>query len=335
MFADVSGDGRADLYITMIFKAPMPDLFYRNLGHGHFVEEGKGRGIADFDGGSHGACFADLDNDGDYDLFSVTNYRGSADPADERNEAYRNEGSFRFTPIVSSDLLTAPCGQGATDADFDGDGDIDVIAANRSGDVNILRNNGKGQFKLVAPASLGIRHRATDGITMGDVDTDGDLDMLLAGNNVGHLYLNRGDGTFAHRQSFSGTDGYMGGFADLDNDGDLDFAVACKRSGNQLIRNDQADGNWLKIRLISAQGQAGAFGAKIHIYQVNPTGKSLLGVRETRSSNGYLGQNDPVLHFGLGAHERVEVLVKFLDGTSMKRAGVAANQTITIDGRKR
>jgi hypothetical protein len=41
-----------------------------------------------------------------------------------------------------------------------------------------------------------------------------------------------------------------------------------------------------------------------------------------------------VLHFGLGTHKRVDVVVKFLDGTTVTRAGVAANQTIAIDGRK-
>ena len=439
MFADADGDGLPDLYVTMIFNDPMPDLFYRNLGGGRFAEEGRQRGIADYDGGSHGSCFADLDNDGDYDLFSgttwdnpeypavnnvfrndgrgqftdvtsqsgiptsrtwptrgvlafdmdadgdldlfcVTNYQGSADPMEECNEVYRNDGGLRFTPVEAGALSIAPCGQGATDTDFDGDGDIDVIAANRSGEVNILRNDGKGNFTLVPPASVGIRHRALDGITTADVDNDGDLDILLAGDNQGHLYLNRGDGHFAFARSFSETDGYMGGFGDLDNDGDvdlvfagddvchlndgngrfapgpaipvpgvndprgiafadidadgdLDFAIGCKRSGNQFIRNDAAAGNWLKIRLISPGGQAGTFGAKTRIYSAGQTGKTLLGLRESRSNDGYLGQNDPVLHFGLGTQYAVDVAVTFVDGTSVTRRGVAANGEISIDGR--
>lgn len=441
MFADVDGDRRPDLYITMIFTRPMPDLFFRNVDGKRFAKEGQARGIADYDGGSHGGCFADLDNDGDYDLFNgttwdnprypavnnifrndgqgrfvdrtatsgippnrrwptrgvltldmdrdgdldlfcVTNYSGSDDPEGERNEVYRNEGGLRFTPVDSGDLVTAPCGQGATDTDWDGDGDIDVIAANRTGPVNILRNDGRGNFTRVEPPAIGIRHRAGDGITMADVDNDGDLDMLLAGDNVGHLYRNEGDATFSFRQSFSDTDGYMGGFADLDhdgdldlvfagddlcylndgrgrftpgprvpvraindprgiafadidNDGDLDFAVGCKRSRNWLVRNDWRNGNWLKIRLISPQGQAGAFGAKTRIYAAAQPGQTLLGLRESRSNNGYLGQNDPVLHFGLGSRSSADVVVTFLDGTTVRRSSVPANRTITIDASAR
>jgi hypothetical protein len=438
MFADVGSDSRSDLYITMIFEDPMPDLFFRNLGGNRFVEEGKQRGIADYDGGSHGACFADLDNDGDFDLvngttwnhpdypcvnnifrndgsgrftdvtttcgipgdrawptravlafdmdndgdldlFCVTNAYGSDDPPDEQNEVYLNDGRMRFTPINGGALVTAPCGQGATDTDYDGDGDVDVIAANRTGDVNILRNDGGRSFARVTPASIGIRHRAGDGITMADVDNDGDLDMLLASDNVGHLYLNNGSGHFTFKQIFSDTDGYMGGFGDLDNDGDVDlvfagddvcylnngrgdfeagprvpvsgindprgiafadidsdgdvdFAIGCKRSRNWLVRNDFNSGNWLNVRLISPSGQAGAFGAKTRVYPAGEVGGKLLGFRESRSNNGYLGQDDPVLHFGLGSHKKVDLAVTFLDGKTVVRTGVPAGQSITIGG---
>lgn len=434
MFTDVDADGLADLYITMVFDDPMSELFYRNRGGGKYVEEGNLRGIADFDGGSHGSSFADLDNDGDFDLFNgttwdnpqfpsynnvfqndgaghftemtdrsglpmdrtwptrgvlcmdmdsdgdldlfgVTNYQGSNDPVGERNEVYRNEGGFRFLAIEAGDLATAPCGQSATDTDYDGDGDIDIFAANRTGPVNILRNDGTGSFSVIEPSSIGIQHRAKDGITMGDIDNDGHLDLVLAGDDEGFLYRNLGDGRFTFIRAFSGTAGYMGGladfdndsdldlvfagdtrcwlndgignfhpgpeipigdindprgiaFADIDNDGDLDFAVGCKRSGNLLIRNDRDAGNWLKIRLVSPQGQAGAFGAKVSIHAVDGR---FLGMREARSNNGYLGQNDPVLHFGLGKMPTVDVRVIFLDGTEKMINTVAANQTITVD----
>ncbi len=441
MFADASGDGLPDLYITMTTGvAALADLFYLNQG-GSFSEEGAARGIADLDFGSHGAAWADLDNDGDYDLingttsdsvglgapndvfrndgsgfftevtpgamagraeetravlaldiegdgdldvFTVSGASGSSDPVTERNEVYRNDGGLQLTALTSGALYTAPAGQGATDTDYDGDGDIDVIAANRDGDLNILRNDGQGDFGAVSPGAIGIVHRAFGGITSGDIDGDGDLDMVMGGliateQEIGHLYRNDGDGTFSFVRSFGGVDGYMGGLADLDNDGDLDlvfagddlvyvndgagnfangpavpvggiddpraiafadvdgdgdldFAIGVRRTVSRLIRNDTAGANWMKVKLTSPGGQAGAFGAKVRIFPATQAGGTLLGLREARSNHGYLAQDDPVLHFGLGSRTEVDVVVTFLDGTTRTMTSVAANQTIAIDG---
>jgi hypothetical protein len=440
MFADVDKDGLADLYITMIFEKPMPDLFFRNLGNNTFANEGMRRQIADFDGGSHGACWADLDNDGDYDLvngttwdrpeypnhnnifrnngdgaftevtplcmrerreetrgvicfdadndgdldiFCVSGWMGSGDARSERNEIYENKGNLHFAAIKSGPLYECPAGQGASDTDYDGDGDIDVIACNRDGDLNIVRNDGGfDRFTMIKPTSIGIRHRAYSGVTTADIDNDGDLDMILVdADDKGHLYYNDGDGTFTFGRSFSQIDGYMAGladldndgdldlvfagdeksylndgsgvfvdgasipvsgindpraiaFADIDNDGDMDFAVGVKRSRNRLFRNDYVGkNNRLKVRLVSPSGQAGAFGAKVRIYE---TGKGrrncLLGLREARSNYGYLGQDDPVLHFGLGPRKSVSIVIVFLDGSEASATDIPANQTVVVEG---
>jgi len=289
IFADVTGDDRPDLYHTMLFQHPMKDLFFRNTGNNVFVNEADLRGIADYDSGSHGAVFADLDNDGDYDLYNgttfatpgfpannnlfrnngsgfftdvtaqsgmpvrewptravvafdmdkdgdldlvaITNFAGSADPPGERNEVYRNDGNLQFTAINSGALYTAPAGQGATASDYDNDGDLDVFAANRNGDLNILRNDGFGNFTAVTPSSIGISHWGRDGISLDDLDSDGDLDLLLTGPLLtgepdGHLYINNGNSSFSFRQNFTGIGGYTGAFADLDHDRDLDLVFA-------------------------------------------------------------------------------------------------------------
>jgi hypothetical protein len=438
MFGDATGDGRPDLYITMNFDDPQADLFFVNSGDSTFTELGAARGIADFDVGSHGAAFADLDNDGDYDLvngatgeagapnnifrnngqgfftdvtpasmlarveatrglvtfdmdrdgdldiFTVSGYLGSDDPSGERNELYRNDGNLQFTAITSGAAYDAEAGQGVTDTDYDGDGDIDLIASNRSGRLVVLRNDA-GVFIQITAAAIGIDRDAASGITMADIDTDGDLDMLLVGldasdERVGYLFRNDGNGTFTRLQEFSSIEGFMGGFADLDNDqdldlvfagddvaylndgtgvftqgpavpitgiddpraiafadidgdGDLDFAIGAKRSSNWLVRNNVSGANWLKVVLISPQGQRGAFGAKVSIYPDGMVGAAMIGLRESRSNNGYLGQDDPTLHFGLGPLDTVTMVVAFLDGSIRIVTGVGANQTITVDGR--
>ncbi len=442
-FADVDGDMRPDLYHTMLFSTQMRDLFFLNKGGNTFANEGVARGIDDFDGGSHGAIFADLDNDGDFDLYNgttgldgapeinniyendgsgfftditatigtqvraeptrgvvafdmdkdgdldllaITNFQGSDDPPGERNEIYRNDGGMQFTEITSGALYGAPAGQGATDTDYDGDGDIDIIAGNRTGDLNILRNNGQGDFTLITPSAIGINHRGREGATLGDINNDGHLDLLLSdfddqqGFALEHLYINDGDATFTFSRTFTETGGFMGAFGDLDNDGDLDiifagdetsylndgagnfspgptvpvngiddpravaladidddgdldFAIGAKRSRNWLVRNNLNSGNWLKIDLVSPAGQAGAFGAKVRIYAAGDLGGQLLAFREARCVNGYLGQGDRTIHFGLGSQTGVDLEVIFLDGTNVTATNVSSRQKIVIDGR--
>jgi hypothetical protein len=440
MFADATGDGLTDLYITRTLAQPLADLFFRNMGGTRLVAEAVERGVDDLDGGSHGACWCDLDNDGDYDLvngstypgdssrghinvfendgvghfrevteasgisvdrewptravlcfdmdrdgdldiFAVSGYRGSEDPASERNEVYINEGGLYFIPVRAGELFAVPAGQGAADTDYDGDGDVDVIAANRTGDLHVLQNDGKGGFHPIPPMSIGIRHRAEDGVAIADVDNDGDPDLVLSGDEYGRLYLNDGGRGFSYTQSFEGTAGYMGTLADLDNDGDVDLvfagsdhayinagsgrfvigptmpatflddpraiasgdidsdgdvdlAVTAKHSENWILWNRAEGGHWLKVRLISPQGQAGAFGARTEVYPAGRLGSAdLLGWRESRSNHGYLAQDDPVLHFGLGPHHVIDVVVSFLDGSQVTRRNVAADQIITVDGR--
>ena len=438
MFGDATSNGGPDLYITMNFDGPQADLFFVNNGDSTFSEEGGARGVADFDAGSHGAAFSDLDNDGDFDLvngatggagtpntifrnngrgfftdvtpasmatraeatrglvtfdmdrdgdldiFAVSGFLGSDDPAGERNELYRNDGNLQFTSITSGAAYDAEAGQGVTDTDYDGDGDIDLIASNRSGRLVVLRND-SGVFTQVTAAGIGIDRDAASGITMADIDTDGDQDMLLVdldadGERIGYLFRNDGAGTFTRLREFTGIEGVMGGFADLDNDqdldlvfagddvaylndgagrftpgpavpitgiddpraiafadidgdGDLDFAIGAKRSSNWIVRNNVSGPNWLRVVLISPRGQLGAFGTTVAIYPDGRVGARMIGMRESRSNNGYLGQDDPTLHFGLGSLNAVTVIATFLDGTIRTLTGVTANQTVTVDGR--
>ncbi|MBN1781066.1 VCBS repeat-containing protein, partial [bacterium] len=304
-FADINGDDRPDLYLSRYRGTGSTDLCLINGPDNTFTEEAASRGIQDLDDGSQGACWGDLDNDGDYDLvngttidwpnaygdhndvyrnngsgiftnetptsmlstlkktrsvlildlegngdldiFTVSGYMGTNDETtwNHPNEVYRNEGLFAFTKLGAvdcGDLEGAPAGQGSVATDLDNDGDIDVIACNQTGDLNVLLNNGSGDFMRVSPVSdIGINHRAGEGISSGDVDNDGDMDLLLVSEgppNIARLYFNDGDGTFTYSgQSWSDINGYMGGFADIDNDRDLDLVFA---GHAQVLLNDGA-----------------------------------------------------------------------------------------------
>jgi hypothetical protein len=381
VWADLDNDGYFDLYngatgdVSATGSASDINRLYHNDGNGTFTDVTPAEAAA---GATRGVLAVDIERDGDLDLLAVNGWQGQGDdqPSEQFNEIYRNDGGLSFTYLDTGAFQEAPAGQGATASDFDGDGDIDVFAANQ-GPVNVLENVG-GTFVQRDASTHGIStaHEARDGVTTADVDNDGHIDLLLTGDGYGHLYLNDGDGTFTHRQSFSATEGYMGGFADLDNDGDLDlvfagdnrvwvndgtgffptsvslsigavddprsiafadidndgdldFFVAQKRTTNRLIRNDYSGGNrWLEVRLIGPQGQAGAFGTTVRAYVAGTD--TLIAFREARGAYGYVAQDDPVLHFGLGAVQTVDIVVTFLSGPPVVLTDVPANQAITV-----
>jgi len=430
MWADVTDDARPDFYVTMNFQPTnMAELFYRNLNGSSFAEEAATRGIDDYDTGSHGGVWGDVDNDGDYDLVNggfdrnrvfentgagyftdrtsgsgfenVNNgtrgtlmfdfdkdgdldvFCNSWGPLGEDNEFYRNNGGWSFTRIDNG-LRNIGGVQGTTEADFDNDNDLDLLVCKGYGDdgaIMAMRNSG-GNFTNVT-SSIGLNGTTNNqqGATFCDINNDGWLDLhVQQDSNNSQLYTNDGDGTFTSKSVTNGP-GFMAGFedldndgdwdmvypgdnkvylndgngnftpsanfstgtindpravafADMDNDGDMDFFYAQKRTYNILIRNDLSNGgNWLKVRLISPDGQAGAFGAKVKTYDAGHAGEAgyMISFREARSQEGYLGQNEPVLHFGVGLRISVDIEVSFLDGTVMTQNNVTVNQTILVD----
>lgn len=373
VWADFDNDGDYDLFNGSYDQ----NRIYENNGAGVFTDETGMAGLPIQSLPTRGTIAFDFEGDGDLDIFAVTNFRGTSDPPGELNEVYRNDGGFSFTPVSAGDLEAAPVGQGAIALDYDDDGDIDVLAANRTGPVNVLDNDGSGSFTAIDPTTLGLTLTAGDGITAADVNNDGLLDLLLDQ----HLFLGTGSGQFSFSQSFeTGTIHYMGGFADLDNDGnvdlvfpgrnyvyfgdgsggfsqgetfalgavndprsvafadiegdgDLDFYYSQKRASDLLVRNDIEDlGNWLRVSLTRASGQIGAFGTRVFVFAAGGLGDPAqrLGWQEATSAVGYLAQNDPELHFGIGTSTVVDVRVIFPGGGVADFTSVPANSFLSV-----
>lgn len=131
-------------------------------------------------------------------------------------------------------------------ADYDGDGDLDLLVG-FDGKPNRLYRNDTGVFADVAAAAGVADSRPTRAIAWGDVDADGDPDLLLGftpltNASVLKLYRNTG-GKFADITGDSGLTVATGAvrqpaFIDFDADGDLDLFVAFRDRGNALYRND-------------------------------------------------------------------------------------------------
>jgi predicted nucleotidyltransferase len=253
--ADYDRDGRMDLYVTSMG----PSRLYRNTADGRFedVTERSGAGSALW---STSCAFADIDNDGDADLY-VVNYVDYAVNNNkqcivaEKIRAYchpnvyngvsdvlfRNNGDGTFSNITREAGIHNPTGKGlgVVFGDYDRDGWIDIYIANDSTPNFMFHNEGKGRFKEVA-LILGVAVGPTGealagmGTDMGDLDSDGFPEIIvtnLAGQTHS-LYKNMGGDIFTDATFQSGVGratlpfvGFGAVFVDYDNDSDLDLSI--------------------------------------------------------------------------------------------------------------
>lgn len=230
---DFDGDGLMDIVVSSwgLFD---PLRYFHNEGDGTFSEQTEQAGLSGQIGGLN-LEQADYDNDGDIDLLVL---RGAWMGEEGRipNSLLRNEGDGTFVDVTrQSGLFTGHPSNSAAFADYDNDGWLDLFVGNESGrqphPCQLFRSRGDGTFVDVAPA-LGLDHVGfVKGVTWGDVDNDGLIDLYVSQfyqDNV--LYKNAGEvqGTWRFTPStpMPGPDqSFPTWFWDYDNDGWLDLFV--------------------------------------------------------------------------------------------------------------
>lgn len=197
---------------------------YRNDGNGVFTDIN-----ANLPGVKYGSVsWGDYDSDGDLD-FSLT---GRDNATNKISKVFRNDGSGTFTDINAS--LTGIQEGKATWGDYNADGKLDLLLVGKSGPLQlnsvakIYRNDGNGTFSDINAALGSV---VLSSAAWGDFDNDGDLDVVIAGNNttytpVTQVYRNDGSGTFVDiAGGFPGAQDGSVAWGDADNDGDLDLLL--------------------------------------------------------------------------------------------------------------
>ena len=262
VFADYDGDADLDLYLTNYGA----NVLYRNNGDSTFTDVTKTAGVG-CELWSTGAAFADVDGDTDLDLY-VCNYvtydleqleqmkeeslqSGKPVPSalnphvfdPQDNVFYRNNGDGTFTDTTAETGVAATGGRSmqAVFSDFDNDNDLDLYVANDTSTNHVYRNTGDGTFADVSDESWAADFRGSMGLTAGDYDADGDIDLFMSHwvDEENALYRNlfKEDG-IAERIRFVDESytamlaeesikqiGWGTAFFDYDNDGDLDIFV--------------------------------------------------------------------------------------------------------------
>jgi hypothetical protein len=212
IWSDVDGDGRPDLFVA---NDAGPNFLYRNNGDGTFSDVALQAGTAlSEDGkeqGSMGLAVGDYDHSGRWSIF-VTNF------SDEYNAFYRNEKAFQFSDVsLASQTARASIpfvGWGTHFLDYDNDGWLDLLVANghvypqverarpgpRYAQRKLLyRNNQNGTFSdTTAAAGAALAEPSVSrGSAAGDLDNDGDLDVIVNNLDGGPTVL-RNDGGNRH-----------------------------------------------------------------------------------------------------------------------------------------
>ena len=333
------------------------NILYHNNGDGTFTDVSESAGITKVSGTyGLGVCVADFDNDGFPDIYVANDSTKSL--------MYKNlkNGKFAEVGLEAGCVLSADgkpqAGMGVSAADYDLDGNLDILKTNFAGDTpSLYRNMGGWNFEdATFQAGLGL-HTQYLGWGCGwlDFDNDGWPDILICNGHVypeveqltteaGYpqkklLYHNTHNGRFKEVTSQGGPgitvpNASRGcAFGDYDNDGDVDFVINSVNGLPQLVRCDSTlDHNWIKVKCIGVKSNRSAIGARVKCVTTAPgEDKPHQQIDEVRSGGGYISQSDLRIHFGLGKAAKVDLLeVRWPSGQIDSVKDVKVNQLVYV-----
>jgi enediyne biosynthesis protein E4 len=362
---DYDNDGFDDIYVTCLG----PNYLFKNNGNGTFTNVTQMAAVGD-PRWSTGASFVDYDNDGKLDLF-VANYvdfdvnnlpefgkgkscqfkgipvqcgprglRGAGDTL------YRNNGDGTFSDVTKKAGVTDPDGYyglGVICSDFDHDGLVDIYVANDSTPNFLYHNNGDGTFKDIGfPSGTAVNENGSEqgsmGVTLGDYDHDGKLDLFITNfdDDYNTLYHHDRPGSFtdvSYAVKVAAVSlpyvGWGTKFFDYDNDGWVDLLVVNGHvypqlptyNQRNLVHHNNRDGTFSEVGLqlgaalsVKRSGRGAAFGDIDNDGDVDVVINNLDGAPQ-------LLRND-------GGNANKSVLIKTV-GVKGNRNGIGARVTIT------
>jgi hypothetical protein len=365
-WADYDNDGDLDLYLcntsgqaNKLFRNDINDI-------GIFTDVTAGP-LGDT-GNTEDAAWADVDNDGDVDLYLVNNgsanrllvnyygtfidqtpsplgdagsgysavwgdYDGDNDldlylVKNGANMLFRNDGGS-FTDVTAGPLGDTGNGRAAAWGDYDNDADLDIYITNYGTANRLLRNDGLTGFVDVTSGPLGDTGNSMGTVWL-DVDNDGDIDIYLANEGANKVLRNRGADSFQDATVTPlGDSGVGKGVAAADYDGDgRPDLYLANTGGTNRLFHNEYQPDNHWLRVRLVGTSSNAAGIGARVRVV---AGGMSQVREISGGSGYCSQSTLVAEFGLGAAATADTIeVTWPYGSVEDTVAVAANQTVTI-----
>ncbi len=259
---DYDNDGNIDL-IAANNLGKKSNLF-KNNGSSNFTKI-SGQDLTNDEGYAHGANWVDYDNDGKLDLF-ISEYLPTS-----FSRLYHNEGKGVFSKVLNNEISKHQnYSIGATWADYNNDGWMDLFIPNGGGPANtgnnnntLFTNNKDGSFTKETKSPLVSDGGNSTASCWGDYDNDGDLDLFVSNASLEQNFLYRNNnGTFTRilTGDIATDKGNSHGcnWVDYDNDGWLDLFVANDLNAPKFLYHNEGNGTFTKITrepVCAASGQ--------------------------------------------------------------------------------
>ena len=227
---DLDGDGDLDAFVAN----GGPNRVWLNRSETQasieIVFEDSGQSLGNFN--SHDVALADFDNDGDLDAWVANSF-------EQPNRLWINQGGEQLGAegvfVASSQNLGNASSNGVAVGDLDGDGDIDTWVANEGFNRVWVNQGGAqgGETGVFWFSGQLLGNSSSEGVSLADVDGDGDLDAWVSNSGPNHLWINQGEsqggaGIIFMRsgQSLGNGNSSEVAFEDFDADGDLDAWIS-------------------------------------------------------------------------------------------------------------
>lgn len=339
------------VYVGPLNYPSTQNLYYENIGGGHFRDQSSEAGLAGLSGAGMGVIASDLDNDGDMDVFVANDLRP--------DHLLINDGKGHFTEkgllmgIAYDGFGKVQGSMGVECGDWNRDGWMDLLVTPYHRQIPILFENQKGLYFEDVSRKTGLSEGTYAdvkwGVGMPDLNNDGHLDVFIAcGHLIDNVDLfddstrykalnilmeNTGQGRFTKRQGGAGTGMNIressrgAAFDDLDNDGDIDVVILNAREQPSVLMNETSSPNhWLQVSLEGQTSNRDGVGARVSI-----VAKGVSQIQEKYSGRGYQSDYGKRLHFGLGMAEEIESLtVQWPSGQRDKFLALPVDQHILV-----